>query len=101
MKIQINSDNNITGTEGLSARLESEITESLNRFSEQITRIEVHLTEDNKGENDKRCMLEARLKGMQPIAVTNNGETIDNALKGALDKMKALLDTATGRLRKH
>ncbi len=104
MTIQINSDNNITGTEGLSNFVQSTIAETLKRFDEQITRVEVHLNDENShksGINDKRCMLEARLEGMQPVAVTAYGNTIQEALKGALDKLKSSLDTTIGRLRNH
>ena len=46
-------------------------------------------------------MLEARLEGMQPIAVTAHGDTIQEALKSALNKLKSSLDTTLGRLQKH
>ncbi len=104
MNIQINSDNNITGTEGLSNFVESAVTETLKRFDNYITRVEVHLNDENShksGMNDKRCMLEARLEGMQPIAVTAHGDTIQAALKGALAKLKSSLDTTLGRLQNH
>jgi ribosomal subunit interface protein len=104
MTIQINSDNNITGTEGLSNFVENTIAETLKRFDEQITRIEVHLTDGNghkSGINDKRCVLEARLEGMQPIAVTAHDDTIQAALKSALGKLKSALDTSRGRLQNH
>lgn len=104
MNIQFNTDNNITGSEELRAPLEATISKSLDRFANQITRLEVHLTDENShksGGNDKRCMLEARLEGMQPIAVTNNGDTLTHAVTGAVDKLKSALDTALGRLRKY
>ena len=104
MTIQINSDNNITGTEGLSNFVESTVAETLKRFDNQITRVEVHLTDENShknGINDKRCMIEARVEGMQPIAVTAHGDTIHEALKGALGKLKSSLDTILGRLQNH
>jgi ribosome-associated translation inhibitor RaiA len=104
MKIQFNTDNNITGSEATRAPLEETIAKSLDRFSEQITRVEVHLNDVNShkgGGNDKRCMLEARLEGMQPIAVTNNADTHHEAVKGAVDKLKAALDTVIGRLRNY
>lgn len=41
MTIQINSNNNITGTEGLSSFVESTIAETLKRFDKYITRVEV------------------------------------------------------------
>ena len=104
MTIQINSDNNITGTEGLSNFVESTVAETLKRFDNQITRVEVHLTDENShksGINDKRCMIEARVEGMQPIAVTAHGDTIHEALKSALEKLKSSLDTTLGRLQNH
>ncbi len=104
MTIQINSDNNITGTEGLSDFIQNTVADSLKRFDEQITRVEVHLNDENShksGVNDKRCMLEARLEGLQPVAVTAHGGTVQEALKNAIDKMKSALDTTIGRLRNH
>ena len=104
MSIQINSDNNITGTEGLSNFVESTISETLKRLDEQISRVEVHLNDGNShksGSNDNRCMLEARLEGMQPVAVTAHGNTIQEALKGALGKLKSSLDTTLGKLQNH
>ncbi len=104
MTIQINSDNNITGTEGLSNFVESTVAETLKRFDNNITRVEVHLNDENgnkSGVNDKRCMLEARLEGMQPVAVTAHGDTIQEALKGALGKLKSSLDTTLGKLQNH
>ena len=104
MTIQFNTDNNIKGSEKLSAPLISLISEELNRFSHQITRVEVHLSDENgpkKGQNDKRCMLEARLEGMKPIAVINNANTHEQAVEGAIEKLKTTLDTILGRLRDH
>jgi ribosomal subunit interface protein len=104
MTIQINSDNNITGTEGLSNFIESTVAETLKRFDNYITRVEVHLNDENShksGVNDKRCMLEARLEGMQPVAVTAHGDTIQEALKSALSKLKSSLDTTLGKLQNY
>jgi len=104
MQIQFNTDNNIKGTEELRGPLEERIATSLSRFSERITRIEVHLNDENShknGQNDKRCMLEARMEGMQPISVTNNDATEEQAVKGAIDKLKAALDTVIGRARNY
>ena len=104
MIIQFNTDNNIKGSEKLNEYFSGTITEALNRFSNQITRVEVHLTDENsnkEGQKDKRCMLEARLEGLQPIAVSNSADTIEQAVKGATDKLKSSLDTVLGRLSNH
>ncbi len=44
-------------------------------------------------------MLEARIEGMQPIAVTNEAGTTEEAINGALDKLKASLHTIFGKLK--
>lgn len=87
MKIQLNTDKNIPGDERLENYLSSLIENELSRFNDQITRIEVHLADENgqkRGENDKRCMLEARLENRQPIAVTNHANTVEKAVNEAL-----------------
>lgn len=104
MKIQINTDKTINGSEKLNDTLTSLLTDELNRFSEQITRLEVHLTDEdgNKdGKNDKRCMLEARMEGIPPIAVINHAETCENAVKGAAEKLKSSINSNIGRLKSH
>jgi len=104
MTIQFNTDSNITLGEKLRVPLISLISEELSRFSHQITRVEVHLSDENgpkEGQNDKRCLIEARLEGMKPIAVTNNANTHELAVEGAVEKLKTTLETILGRLRNH
>jgi len=101
MKIQFNTDHHITGNEKLRAPLEARISEELSRFSSRVTRLEVHLSDENgdkDGPDDKRCMIEARLEGVKPIAVTHHANTHEQAVEGALDKLKTSLDTVLGRL---
>ena len=104
MQIQFNTDNNVTGSENLIASSTSLISEELSRFSDQITRVEVHLSDEdgNKdGLNDKRCMVEARLAGMKPIVVTDHANTHEQAILGAIDKLKTSLEKVTGRLKNY
>lgn len=104
MQIQFNTDHNISNGGKLSEPLTQLIREELDQFGEHITRIEVHLSDvdgDKNGQDDKRCMLEARLKGLQPIAVTNFANTHHEAVEGSIDKMKTSLNTLIGRLNNH
>lgn len=104
MLIQINTDNNIKGSEEAALTYTAMIESTLDRFSDRITRIEVHLSDENSAKDspdDKRCMLEARLKGLQPIAVTHQADELDLAVSGAADKMKRSLETTLGKLRNH
>jgi ribosome-associated translation inhibitor RaiA len=102
--IQINTDNNLSIHERFGAKLDDLLSEELSRFSEHITRLEVHLSDENgskDGQNDKKCMIEARLEGRQPIAVTANAHTHEQSVNVAIDKLKASLDTILGRLKNH
>lgn len=101
MKIQINTDNNITGRETLVEQAEATITGVLGHLAKHVTRVEVHLSDENaekSGGRDKRCMMEARLEGCQPIAVTDESDSLDEAISGAADKLKSSLDSTLGRL---
>lgn len=105
MQIQINTDRNIAGREKLTAHFKAVLKDALSRFSGQITRVEVHLSDENShktsGLDDKRCVLEARLKGLQPIAVTHQAATLDQAVDGAAEKLKKSLESTLGRLHNH
>lgn len=104
MKIQINTNNHIDGNEALSTHVEAVVGNALSHFKEHLTRVEVHLDDENgdkAGAEDKRCMMEARLKNQQPVAVTHHAGSIHEAVDGAARKLKALLETRIGRLHEH
>ena len=44
-------------------------------------------------------MIDARIEGRQPTAVTHAAATLDGAAKGAADKLKRSLESTLGRLR--
>lgn len=102
MQIQLNTDNHVHGDESLADWAERELRDRLHRFVDHITRIEVHLSDINAARvsgHDKRCMLEARLAGRTPVAVTHDAAKVADALFGASDKLARALDTALGRVR--
>jgi hypothetical protein len=102
MLIQVNTDSNITGDEALAERAQALVRGALDHFSNRITRVEVHLSDQNSdkkpGIADMRCLLEARLAGLQPIAVSHQATTLEQAIEGAAEKLKHSLDTVLGRL---
>ena len=102
MQIQLNTDANIQGRESLAAWVETELKSKLPRFADHITRIEVHLSDASAarvGEADKRCTLEARLAGRQPVAVSHDAGKVADAFHGAVDKLQRKLDGVLGRVR--
>jgi ribosomal subunit interface protein len=104
MKIQINTDKNIDVSEELKISLTASISDELSRYNDKITRLEIHLSDedgDKDGKNDIRCMLEARLEGMQPIAVRARSNTNEEAVSEAVNKLKASLKSKLGRLKNY
>lgn len=101
MQIHINTDRNIDGREALSAHISSEIEQALSRFNEQITRVEVHLSDENSdkkgGKDGMKCVIEARLEGRQPLAVTHQATTLEQSFCGAADKLTRLIESTIGR----
>lgn len=102
MLVQVNTDRHIVGHARLTEEVQETISAALSRYEPQLTRVEVHLTDEN-GEkavgDDKRCVLEARLSGLKPSAVTHDAPSINEAVDGALERLMALLDSQLGRLR--
>ena len=104
MKIQMNTDNIIEGDTELVQQIKAEVGNSLERFSEHITRVEIHLSDENSknksGADDKRCLLEARLAGLQQIVVSHQAATVDEAIDGAIGKLIRTIDSTLGQLGK-
>jgi len=101
MKIQFNTDKTIDGEERLEDYFTTMIADSLERFDSNITRIEVHLSDQNgqkEGQEDIQCVLEARMEGRKPLAVTCKAETTEQAVSGAIDKLIAHLETVLGKM---
>ena len=102
MQIQVNTDHNIEGREALSAHIREVVTRALGHESEHITRVEVHLADENgpkSGPRDMRCVMEARLERHQPLAVTFDAATVHQAVDGAADKLARLVAHTLGKLR--
>ena len=103
MQIQINSDHNIQADERLAEYVRTTLQNKLNRFADHVTRIEVHLSDENGNTKhagkDKRCMLEARPEGKAPVAITEFAETLGQAVSGAAEKMQRKLSSELGKMR--
>lgn len=100
MQIQVNTDKNVDGGADLVERVTQEIETGLSRFSEHLTRVEVHLADESAGRStgdDQRCTIEARPAGQAPVAVTHHAAAPDVACRGAVDKLGNLLESRFGR----
>ncbi len=101
MQIQINTDHTIEGREALNAHIHSVVENALGHLASRATRVEVHVTDENGARavgDDKRCVMEARLEGRPPAAVTHHAATIHDAATGAAAKLASLIEHTLGRL---
>ena len=101
MHVELNTDNHIAGGDALSRRVESEVEGALGRFGDRIVRVIVHLHDENgpkSGDRDKRCLMEARVAGHQPVAVSHESESLDDAIASAAEKLEHALDHILGKL---
>lgn len=101
MHIEINTDNHIQSDESVVRHVHQTLDPLLARFSSQVTRVEVHLHDrnaDRKGDNDKHCLLEAKLEGRPPLAASDGAATLAAAISGAAKKLQRVLDADLGRL---
>jgi signal transduction histidine kinase len=101
MQILVNADNHIVVHEALAQQVEGTVHGALDRFADQVTRVEVHLHDVNSikaGQNDKRCMMEARLGGLKPIVVTAHAGTLGEAVDAAAGKLQRAIGSTLGRI---
>jgi hypothetical protein len=99
MTIQFNTDNNVKGSKELTSPLIEYISEQFSRYAQQISRLDVHLSDENglkRGPDDKRCMLEAKIEGRRPIAVVGRANSYRQAVTGATEKLISSMEKITG-----
>lgn len=103
MQVIINSDNQVDLQEDFIQHWQSEITSSLKRFNDWITRVEVHLTDENGasrgGVDDIRCLIEARPADRQPVSIEVRGESAELALADGIQTLGRRLGTLVDKAR--
>lgn len=102
IKIIINSDSNLDIGDTAISDIERVLQNRLGRFEDKLTRVVVHLKDENGqktgGRSDKRCMLEARPESLNAINVTHDAPSVDESVKNACKKLERVLDDTFARL---
>jgi hypothetical protein len=104
MHIQFNTDNHIDGYQRMENYFSENIAIALKRFEDKVTGLEIHLGDENSdkfGTDDKKCSIEARIAGHQPVAAVHHADTIEKAVHGATNKIKKVLETTFDKMRTH
>ncbi|MEM7576629.1 MAG: HPF/RaiA family ribosome-associated protein [Planctomycetota bacterium] len=89
MQIQINYGD-IDGSDAIQTRVHNQLNRELQYLADRVTRVEVHLRDDNAGKagsNDKRAVMEARPAGAKPITVNHAGEDIYKVIDETAGKL--------------
>ncbi len=102
MAVFLRTDNHLNGGERLARFVESVAEGAVEHVKDQVTRVDVYLGDENSAaktsDNQFRCSMEARIGGLKPLAVTNHAGSIDDAVRGAADKLQAVIDSTIGRI---
>ena len=99
MQVQFNSDSSVMGTENVATRIEARVREKLARFEDRLTRLEIHVRDENGakgGGDDKACTIEARPSGGKPIGVTAHASKVDDAANKAATTILCSRTTSSG-----
>ncbi len=102
MQVNVRTDNHIAGRERLASYITSVVEDTLSHFRQRITRVEVHLSDANghkPGAHDKRCVMEVRLEGRKPFAVSHSSGSVDEAISGTASKLRRLVSDTLRRKR--
>jgi len=101
MQIQVHADSSVKAGQHVAGAAEAAVEGAVQRWARRIPRVEVHLSDVNRhkgGADDKRCVMEARLGGLEPVAVTHTAATLMDAIDGAAAKLHKSLQSTLGRL---
>lgn len=100
MQIQFNYAN-VDSSAHLEQHVEDALHSEIGRFADRLTRVEVHLADVNgqskSGRPDKRCLLEARPSGRDPIAIDAIAESFYDAATDAAGKLGRALASRLDR----
>lgn len=100
MQVLVSSDHTVTSSEGLTSRVSAAVTDGLAWWADRITRVEVHLSDvsnHKRGKTGKRCVMEAHLGGLKPVAVHDEAEVLRIAIDGSIRKLQHVLGHELGR----
>lgn len=94
MQIEFESESSLM-SDALKQHAENELRKVERRWGDQLTRIRVFIKDVNssgKGGVDKHCLIEARPAGTNPVSAENSAVDAYDAVKGAAEKLKRVLE---------
>lgn len=102
MQIQVRWSD-LEKSEALGKHVHEQVEHALRNAAEHFTRVVVHLHDDNadkSGANDKRCQIELRPAGADPLSVDDTGDDHYKAVTTACKKLERAAHNWVDRHRK-
>jgi len=90
--------------EALRGYVERQVTDVLDHYAERLTRVEVHLKDQNSSRKngiDKHCLIEARPRGMDPVVAEHDASEFRDAVHQATLKLERALQHRIEKLKGH
>lgn len=104
MQIQVHFSD-IQNSGAINSHVHQRLAHALKVGIDQITRIDVHLHDDSgpikSGTSDKRCTIEMRLAGMDPMSIEQRGNNLYAVINQATRKLQKTLSKTRERQRDH
>jgi len=100
MKILVNSDSPIAMDARRAKYIVGEASELLDRFSDRLTRVDIHIEDVDRGKTgkvDKRCFVEVRPTRMKPVVASAQTKDLETSVNQAMRKIVRALNTTLGK----
>ena len=102
MQVLITSDTSLSADAQLVELVSDRVASALAEVAAHITHAEVHLSDEQaatEGARELRCLIEASLRGRQPMLVIHQAASMDSAVASALRNLLKVIDSAFARHR--
>jgi ribosome-associated translation inhibitor RaiA len=90
MLVQVNFGD-VQHSSAIESWTEERVRSQLGHLADRLTRVEVHLRDDNSPSkssgDDKRCVMEGRIAGRRPLAVDHKGGDLYKVIDEAAGKL--------------
>lgn len=103
MQIQIRWSD-VESSDALGKHINEQIKHALRHLEGRFTAVNVHIHDENAGKhggNDKRCVIEARPAGYDPLSVESNGDDFYITVNAAARKLQAAAESFIEKHRDH
>jgi ribosome-associated translation inhibitor RaiA len=98
MQVEVTTDNHVAGGQALVDHVQTVIENSLARYGNRVTWVEVHLGDENSRKSGGAwCGIHAKLAGLNTVYVDAQADYLHVAIDAAANKLVKAIDHAIGK----